>query len=212
MAGVDVDESMVSFCNDSFIPGGYFSIAAGGGLPFADAAFRLVTAYSVFTHSAGAAIQGVGYLNLLRVTAPGGIDRFYCGAGTLPRFHGDGRSLLSPLRPGTWRCKAKLGDLEARRRELHVDGLTYIPTGGGAYRPPENYGETVVTPKFVQSCVADRWGDAGLLRPARSVLAGCSGGAPPPLAPAGATDAALALKPAWTTMYSRQRPTIASAR
>ena len=154
MAGVDVDESMVSFCNDSFIPGGYFSIAAGGGLPFADAAFKLVTAYSVFTHLPEPLFRR-WLSELLRVTAPGGLIAFTVE----PERFLDFMAMVDPaVSTSPWHVavQAKLGDLEARRRELHVDGLTYIPTGGGAYRPPENYGETVVTPKFVQSCAADQ--------------------------------------------------------
>ena len=152
MTGVDVDESMVSFCNASSVPGGYFPIAAEGTLPFADAAFRLVTAYSVFTHLPEPLFK-VWLLELLRVTAPGGLIAFTVEPERFLDFMAnvDPAASTSPWHVAV---QGKLGDLGARRRELHAHGLTYIPTGGGAYRPPERYGETIVTPKFVQSCVA----------------------------------------------------------
>jgi len=50
MVGVDIDPDMVAFCAGANLPGRFETIANGQPLAFADGSFRLITAYSVFTH------------------------------------------------------------------------------------------------------------------------------------------------------------------
>ncbi len=152
MIGVDIDDGMVAFCQTEAVPGGHFVVRNDAPLPFADASFRLVTAYSVFTHLPEALFRS-WLRELLRVTAPGGLIAFTVEPERFLDF-------ISSVDPETtaspWHAHlhASLDNLEDRRRELKEKGLTYLPTGGGAFRPPESYGDTVVTPDFVRSCLA----------------------------------------------------------
>jgi SAM-dependent methyltransferase len=156
MSSVDVDQGMVSFCQNNAVPGGHFSVRSSAPLPFADASFRLITAYSVFTHLPEALFKH-WMEELLRVTAPGGLIAFTVE----PERFLDFVAQIDPAQTASgWHAAllANLGDLEARKRELHANGLTYLPTGGGPYRPPETYGDTVVTRDFIKRCVA-QYGD-----------------------------------------------------
>ncbi len=156
MAGVDIDPGMVSFCHEAVVPGGHFAVSNHAPLPFADASFRLVTAYSVFTHLPEALFQS-WMQELLRVTAPGGLIAFTVE----PERFLDFVATIDPSEPASgWHAAlhANLGDLDARRRELYANGLTFLPTGGGPYRPSKVYGDTIVTQQFVAKSV-DEYGD-----------------------------------------------------
>ncbi|MBW3616974.1 MAG: class I SAM-dependent methyltransferase [Proteobacteria bacterium] len=149
MAGVDVDPDMVEFCTRAGVPGYHLPAENGRPLPFRDGAFKLVTAYSVFTHLPEALFRA-WLAELLRITAKGGLIVFTVEP---PRFL-DFVAAIDPEAPETgWHgaLAANLGDLGARRRELAERGATYLPTGGGPHRPPEAYGDTVVSPEFIAS-------------------------------------------------------------
>jgi ubiquinone/menaquinone biosynthesis C-methylase UbiE len=151
MAGVDVDPSMVAFCREAAVPGHHLTVQQGRPLPFANGAFRLITAYSVFTHLPRPIFEA-WMDELLRVTAPGGLIVFTVE----PERFLDFVAGIDPSAPESgWHAAlyATLGDLETRRRALRADGYTYLATGGGAFRGPEVYGDTVVTPGFVADVV-----------------------------------------------------------
>ena len=158
MAGVDVDPDMVRFCTDAGVPGHHLLAENGRRLPFTDASFRLVTAYSVFTHLPEPLFKA-WLTELLRITAKGGLLVFTVEP---PRFL-DFVAAINPEAPDSgWHAAlhANLGSLDERRQELARCGVTYLPTGGGPYRPSEAYGDTVVTPGFVNAAV----GRTGRLR------------------------------------------------
>jgi len=71
MVGVDIDPDIVAFCARADLPGGFETIVDGQPLPFADASFRLITAYSAFTHLPPHLFRA-WLAELLRVLAPGG--------------------------------------------------------------------------------------------------------------------------------------------
>ena len=151
MANADVDPGMVAFCRDSAVPGLHLTVQQGRRMPFADGAFRLVTAYSVFTHLPDPVFRA-WMDELLRVTAPGGLLVFTVE----PERFLDFVAGIDPEAPeSSWHAalRATLGDVAERRRELRERGLTYLPTGGGQYREPEVYGDTVVSPDFVRGVV-----------------------------------------------------------
>jgi SAM-dependent methyltransferase len=155
MAGVDVDPDMVEFCNRSGVPGHHLVAENGRRLPFADESFRLVTAYSVFTHLPEALFQA-WMAELLRLLGRGGLLVF---TAEPPRFLDFVAGIDAQAPESGWHAAlaANLGSLEERRRELAQRGVTYLPTGGGPHRPPEAYGDAVVTPAFI-SAAAGRKG------------------------------------------------------
>jgi SAM-dependent methyltransferase len=158
MAGVDVDPGMVAFCTEAGVPGYHLTASNGRRLPFADESFRLVTAYSVFTHLPEPLFRA-WMTELLRLTARGGLIVFTVEP---PRFL-DFVAGIDPENPESgWHgaLAENLGGLEERRRELAERGVTYLPTGGGPHRPAESYGDTVVSPEFIVAAA----GRAGRLR------------------------------------------------
>jgi len=158
MAGVDVDPGMVEFCTAAGVPGHHLVVENGRAMPFADESFRLVTAYSVFTHLPEPLFTA-WMRELLRVTCKGGLVVFTVEP---PRFL-DFVAAIDPAAPESgWHAAlaGALGPVEERRRELAKRGATYLPTGGGPHRPPESYGDMVVSPDFISAAA----GRAGRLR------------------------------------------------
>lgn len=151
MAAVDVDPSMVAFCRDEGVPGQHLVVRQGERLPFATGAFRLVTAYSVFTHLPPHVFQA-WMDELLRVTQCGGLIVFTVEP---ERFLDFVAGIDTDAPESGWHeaLAGHLGDNEARRSELATRGWTYLPTGGGAHRGADVYGDMVVTPAFVQQSV-----------------------------------------------------------
>ena len=152
MSGVDVDPDIIAFCRAANLPGDYLTIPNGEPLPFADGSFRLITAYSVFTHLPQELFTF--WLNeLLRVTSRGGLIVFTVEPSRFLRFV---NAIDEQAPESGWHAalKAELGDLAARERELASRGFTYLRTGGGgAFRQPDVYGDAVVTPEFVAKVV-----------------------------------------------------------
>lgn len=151
MAGVDVDPGMVAFCQGADVPGHHLTVRQGQRLPFRDGAFRLVTAYSVFTHLP-APVFRAWMDELLRVTAFGGLIVFTVE----PERFLDFVAGIDPAAPESgWHAalRGTLGDIDDRKRELQACGATYLPTGGGPFRAPDVYGDMVVTPEFVRRMV-----------------------------------------------------------
>ncbi len=147
MAGVDVDPSMIAFCREAAAPGGWFAIDNRQRLPFQDGAFKLVTAYSVFTHLPPD-LFGPWMSELLRVTAAGGLIAFTTEP---PRFLDFVAGIDTSAPESGWHAAlaAQLGDGAARRAELARTGCSFLPTGGGAHRAPDVYGDMVVTPDYI---------------------------------------------------------------
>lgn len=153
MAGVDIDPDMVAFCREAGVPGAHHQIRNGEPLPFADGTMALATAYSVFTHLPPPLFEAwMG--ELLRVLAPGGKliitvepPRFldFIESADPQSGHAWHRS-FAPWKP----------ELPRLRRELEKAGVAYLPTGGGAYREAEVYGETVVDAGYLQRLLAGR--------------------------------------------------------
>lgn len=158
MAGVDVDPGVIDFCVGAGVPGHHLAVENGRALPFADGSFRLVTAYSVFTHLPEPLFRW-WMAELLRVTAKYGLIVFTVEP---PRFL-DFIEAIDVEAPETgWHAAlaAQRHEFPIKRQELADRGVTYLPTGGGPYRPPESYGDTVVHPRFITATV----GRAGVLR------------------------------------------------
>jgi SAM-dependent methyltransferase len=153
MHGVDVDPDMVAFCQAAAMPGTYHLIRNGGRLPFPDGSVALATAYSVFTHLAPEPFEA-WLQELLRVMAPGGKLIMTVEP---PRFL-DFVDAVEPEGADPWHASFApwKPELPRLRRELAERGITFLPTGGGAYRDAEVYGETVVTADYLARQTAGR--------------------------------------------------------
>lgn len=156
MVGVDIDPDMVAFCAGASLPGRFDTIVNGQPLPFADGHFRLVTAYSVFTHLPPHLFRA-WLAELLRVLAPGGLLVFTVEP---PRFL-DFLESTDPSSENAWHValSAYKDQLPRMRAELARDGVAYLPSGGGAHRGAEIYGDTTVTAKFVAREAAPHGGE-----------------------------------------------------
>ena len=151
MSGVDIDASMVDFCARSQVPGAFFQIFNGRPLPFGANSFRLITAYSVFTHLPPHLFRA-WMDELLRVLAPGGLLVFTVEP---PRFLDFIESVDPEKSENTWHAGLAdhKKDMPALRATLELDGIAHLPTGGGDCRTPDVYGETVVTHQYVAQTV-----------------------------------------------------------
>jgi SAM-dependent methyltransferase len=146
MAGVDIDPDMVAFCRGANLPGRFETIANGRPLPFADKTFRLITAYSVFTHLPPHLFRA-WLAELVRVLKPGGVLVLTVEP---PRFL-DFLDGADPHSENGWQAAlaAYKDRIPGLRDELARDGVAYLPSGGGAYREADVYGDTTVTSAFL---------------------------------------------------------------
>jgi ubiquinone/menaquinone biosynthesis C-methylase UbiE len=154
MAGVDIDAKMVDFCREAEAPGLFLEIANGQPLPFADGAFRLITAYSVFTHLPQPLFEA-WMAELLRVLAPGGLlvftvepERFLDFIGSIDETNCESQWHQS--------LASYKSELPRMRSEVARTGITYVATGGGDMRTPDVYGEAVVSPAYLEKLVKPR--------------------------------------------------------
>jgi len=156
MVGVDIDPGMVEFCANANLPGRFETIANGQPLPFADGSFRLITAYSVFTHLPPPLFRA-WLAELLRVLAPGGQLVFTVEP---PRFL-DMVEAIAPDADNAWMAALSVfkDRLPQLRADLANEGIAYLPSGGGDYREPDVYGETAVTARFVAKEAAPHGGE-----------------------------------------------------
>jgi SAM-dependent methyltransferase len=156
MVGVDIDPDMVAFCASANLPGRFETIVNGQPLPFADASFRLITAYSVFTHLPPHLFRA-WLAELLRVLAPGGLLVFTVEP---PRFL-DFLEATDAKSSSAWLAALAVykDRLPQLRADLASEGIAYLPSGGGAYRASDVYGETAVTAKFVAREAAPHGGE-----------------------------------------------------
>jgi len=156
MVGVDIDPGMVEFCAGADLPGRFETIVNGQPLPFADGQFRLITAYSVFTHLPPHLFRA-WLAELLRVLAPGGQLVFTVEP---PRFL-DMVEAIEPDSDNAWMAALSVykDQLPQLRADLAKEGIAYLASGGGDYREPDVYGETAVTAKFVAKEAAPHGGE-----------------------------------------------------
>ena len=151
MFGVDIDAGMVEFCQTADLPGSFLRIDNGSPLPFKSASFRLITAYSVFTHLPPALFEA-WMAELLRVLAPGGVLVFTVESLRFLDF-------IESIDPATieseWHrsLAGYKSELVRMRSEVESDGIAYMATGGGDIRTPDVYGEAVVSRSYLENLV-----------------------------------------------------------
>lgn len=154
IVGVDIDPEIIEFCRSAGLPGEYSTIGPPP-LPFESDSFRLITAYSVFSHLPPPLFEA--WLHELgRVLVPGGLLALTVEP---PRFL-DFVDGLSPNSENRWhaglaRHKVDLGD---HRRSVGRQGIAFLATGGGGVRTADVYGDTIVTRSYLNS-LAQSFGD-----------------------------------------------------
>jgi ubiquinone/menaquinone biosynthesis C-methylase UbiE len=144
--GVDVSDLMVSTCRSIMPVGTYEQCRHGEPLPFADASFDVVTAFSVFSHLSPTA-QMSWLRELARVLAPGGI----AVVTTLSqRVVDDFRAAAAEPEQSEWH--RSIGQLVhatypdwRERLQRRDDVMYYLPAGGGlAGLEAAHYGWAIV--------------------------------------------------------------------
>jgi hypothetical protein len=127
---------MVAFCREAAVPGHHLTVQQGRPLPFANGAFRLITAYSVFTHLPRPIFEA-WMDELLRVTAPGGLIVFTVE----PERFLDFVAGIDPSAPesGWHAALTPLSAISRTRGERFArTGYHLSATGGGPFRGPRS--------------------------------------------------------------------------
>jgi SAM-dependent methyltransferase len=146
--GVDIDPEILAVCRALGCPGTYTRIEPKGRLPFDDNYFDFITAYSVFSHLPEE-IAGNWMRELSRVLRPGGMLAFT----TEPRRFLDFIGGIEDTSRSNWhltlaRHKSRL---EEYRALFDAGRFVYIPTGGGAYRSEDVYGEACIPECYIRN-------------------------------------------------------------
>jgi SAM-dependent methyltransferase len=146
--GVDVDPGVIAICRETGVPGAFHVLEPYGRLPFPDAFFSHVMAYSVFTHLPEKVhlhwMEEIG-----RVMKPGA-----CFCLTLePRRFLDFVSTLDEKTAETgWHSNmSRFASFATDSKQFFDSGeFVYLPTGGGEYRESNVYGEAVVPLVYIE--------------------------------------------------------------
>jgi SAM-dependent methyltransferase len=147
--GVDVDSRIIALCRETGVPGTFNVLERFGRLPFPDAFFSHVIAYSVFTH-----LPEKVHLHWMReigrVTKPGAC---FCLTLEPSRFLDFVSSLdeKKAAEHGWFRAMSRFADLASRSKPVFDSGeIVFLPTGGGEYREPDVYGEAIVPLAYIK--------------------------------------------------------------
>lgn len=146
IVGVDIDPDIIEFCQGAGLPGRYLTIGSPP-LPFESSTFKLITAYSVFTHLPPTLFEA-WLRELGRVLAPGGLLALTVEP---PRFLAFVEGLPDKPQGAWYAALARHGpDIARHRIELERRGIAFLPTGGGGVRTTDVYGDAVVTRSYVE--------------------------------------------------------------
>jgi ubiquinone/menaquinone biosynthesis C-methylase UbiE len=142
--GVDVNEYAVSECLRTGVPGSVLLIDKRGHLPFEDATFTHIVAYSVFTHLAPEAASH-WMTELSRVAAEGAVFIYTVEPREFLEAAATGIPGTRPVRilPEQWRAPA--ADALGRLDKL---GYAFLPTVGEHHA--KDYGDAVYLPKYIK--------------------------------------------------------------
>lgn len=151
--GCDVDPNILSECVGNNVPGAFETISPMGKLPYPDAFFDNVIAYSVFTHLPED-VHEHWMREIARVMKPGGVFLLTLEPRRFLQFISD--LVGKPIESGWHRVLAKYGegagDLMA---QFDAGKFIYMPTGGGDFRAADVYGEAVVPLQYIR----EKWRD-----------------------------------------------------
>ena len=148
--GVDIDPDIIKTCRDLGIQAELSTIQPFGTLPYPDATFTHIMAYSVFTHLPEH-VQTHWLKELARVARPGCV--FICT--TEPRRFLDFVGSIPDNAPSAWHAglKRAAGDIDRLKSQFDSGKYVFIPTGGGNYRDASVYGDAIIPETYIR----DHW-------------------------------------------------------
>ncbi|MDT9179482.1 MAG: class I SAM-dependent methyltransferase [Limnospira sp. PMC 1238.20] len=146
--GVDIDPSIIELCRSLGVPGNLQTIDPLGSLPYSDSSLDFILAYSVFTH-----LPENVHLHWMqefkRVVRSGGIVAITIEPRRFLEFVA---GLKNQTPENAWHAGLqKFSDYAEQSIPLYDSGdLVYLPTGGGAFREPNVYGDAVCPVSFLE--------------------------------------------------------------
>lgn len=151
LVGVDTDPDIIQLCRELGIQADLHHIAPSGRLPFPDATFTHIMAYSVFTHLPEH-IQLHWLQELSRVARPGCV--FICT--TEPRRFLDFIASIPENAPSGWHAGLRnaAGDVNQLKARFDRGEFVFIPTGGGNHRDASIYGDAIIPETYIK----ETWG------------------------------------------------------
>lgn len=150
--GCDVDPNILSECIANNVPGTLEAISSKGNLPYPDAFFDNVIAYSVFTHLPEA-VHEHWMREIARVMKPGGVFLLTLEPRRFLQFISD--LVGKPFESGWHRVLGKYGErADELMKQFDAGKFIYMPTGGGDFRAADVYGDAVVPLQYIR----EKWG------------------------------------------------------
>lgn len=155
VVGVDVDESYVQLCRQSFPYASFETVTPLPPSSLPDASFDLVIAYSVFSHLAQHAADA-WIDEFARVLRPGGIVAITTQGRSFLETCERMRARDSFDHPWHHNLARSFVDRAAAEAAYDAGEFLFSATGGGDTRPSTFYGEALVPPEYVTR----HWSDA----------------------------------------------------
>jgi len=148
LQGVDVDPMLVDVCRSTFPYGTFDQVEPLPPTSFADGAFDVITAYSVFSHLAEHASQAWVH-EFARLLRPGGVMLVTTQRRDFIAFC---ESLRGQEQAEGWlrTLAGSFVDTDAAYAAYDAGQYLYAATGGGPTRPPEFYGEALIPEGYVK--------------------------------------------------------------
>lgn len=147
--GVDVDPSFIKGCRETFPYGHFETLAPLPPSNLAEADFDLVVAYSVFSHLAEHAANA-WIAEFARLLRPGGIVAITTQGRTFLEVCERMRDRETFDHPWHRDLARSFVDRPSCERAYDAGEFLFSPTGGGAARPSDFYGEALVPPGYVK--------------------------------------------------------------
>jgi SAM-dependent methyltransferase len=148
--GVDVDAELISVSRATGVPATIAHVDPRGSMPYHDAMFKLVTAYSVFTHLPEP-IQDTWLTEIGRTLAPGGLFV----ATVLPPRALELVATIDPEDPaahfGHRRMAQRLRRVPEAPAILAERGFSYLPSRSATWDDPnETFGNAFLSPAYAR--------------------------------------------------------------
>lgn len=145
--GVDVDPDIIKLCKENGVPGNLDEINPFGRLPYKDNAMDVVLAYSVFTHLPEP-IFNHWISEIKRVSKPGCIFAFTIEPRRFLEFIG---ALANKKMESDWHIGLAKYSQNSKKllKDYDDEKFIFLPTGGGAHRGADIYGDAVIPISYV---------------------------------------------------------------
>lgn len=146
--GCDIDPTILEGCRENGVKGQLDRIFPDGKLPYPDAFFDCVIAYSVFTHLPEHLFNN-WIKEIARVSKPGCVFVFTLES---VRFLDFIETIDKKNPPTGWHAGLShfAGNVPEYRKTYSEGNFVYLPTGGGDFRSADVYGDAVVPRKYFE--------------------------------------------------------------